>query len=374
MLVSGSDPGPHLDAVLPSSVAAMAGKPNRLGLPRIRAAIVVLVDGLGAAALKERSGHARTLASRMGSKDVIETGAPTTTAAALATLTTGTLPGRHGIVGYSALDPVADRVVNQLTGWGGTVDPATWQRMPTVFETATGVRSVAVGPARFASSGFSAAILRGAEYVGAEDIQERFDTALRVVGKSGSTLVYLYVPELDMAAHAVGLASDRWITALEEVDSALADALRRLRPDTALLVTADHGLIDVPAERHVLIDEWDGFDAVRHVGGDPRLVHLYLDPGASTEDRDALAARWAEDEAPRGRVLTRDQAIADDWFGPVDPEVAPRIGDILIEARAEIAYYDGGGPSSPRSMVGQHGAWSDKERRVPLLRFGAAQR
>lgn len=374
MLASGSDAGPHLDAVLPSSIAAMSGQPNRLNLPRIRAAIVVLVDGLGSAALRERAGHARTLASRMGSKDVLETGVPTTTAAALATLTTGTLPGRHGIVGYSALDPVSDRVVNQLTGWGGTVDPATWQRMPTLFETATQVNSVAVGPARYGTSGFTAAILRGAQYVGAEDLAERFDAAIRAVGKSGPTLVYLYVPELDMAAHATGLASDRWITALEDLDAALADTLQRLRPDTALLVTADHGVLDVAPEQHVLIDEWDGFEAVRHLGGDPRLVHLYLEDDVAAQDRDALAERWSTAELPRGRVLTRDQAIADGWFGPVDDEVAPRIGDILIEARADVAYYDGSAPSTARSMVGQHGAWSDRERRVPLLRFGAAAR
>ena len=374
MLASGSDAAPHLDAVLPSSIAAMTGQPNRLNLPRIRASIVVLVDGLGASALRERSGHARTLAARMGPKDIIDTGVPTTTAAALATLTTGTLPGRHGIVGYSALDPAADRVANQLTGWGATMDPATWQRMPTVFETATDVRSVVVGPARYASSGFTAAILRGAEYVGAEDIGERFDAALRVVGKAGATLVYLYVPELDMAAHAVGLASDRWITALEDLDAAVTDALKRIRPDTALLVTADHGMLDVSADRHVLIDEWDGFEAVRHVGGDPRLVHLYLEPEVGRSDRDALAARWSDAEVSRGRVLTRDQAVAEGWFGAVDDEVLPRIGDLLIEARADIAYYDGSAPSAPRSMIGQHGAWTDRERRVPLLRFGAASR
>lgn len=374
MLASGSDAGPHLDAVLPSSIAAMSGQANRLHLPRIRAAIVVLVDGLGSAGLRERAGHARTLASRMGAKDTIETGVPTTTAAALATLTTGTLPGQHGIVGYSALDPVSDRVVNQLTGWGGTVDPATWQRMPTVFETATQVNSVAVGPARYGTSGFTAAILRGAQYVGAEDIAERFDAAIRAVGKSGATLVYLYVPELDMAAHATGLASDRWITALEDLDAALTDALRRLRPDTALLVTADHGVLDVASEQHVLVDEWVGFETVRHVGGDPRLMHLYLEESATAQERDELAARWAADELPRGRVLTRAQAVADGWFGPVDDEVAPRIGDILVEARADVAYYDGSAPSAARSMVGQHGAWSDRERRVPLLRFGAASR
>ncbi len=103
-----------------------------------------------------------------------------------------------------------------------------------------------------------------------------------------------------MAAHAAGLASDRWITALEELDSALADALRRLRPDTALLVTADHGVIDVASEQHVLIDEWDGFEPCGTSAAIRVCAPLPGAESATAEDRDALAARWAaEEQAPR---------------------------------------------------------------------------
>ena len=69
---------------------------NRLELPAVDRAVVVLIDGLGADPLRERAGHARTLASAMATKaDIIATGVPTTTAAALATLTTGVGPGTY---------------------------------------------------------------------------------------------------------------------------------------------------------------------------------------------------------------------------------------------------------------------------------------
>ncbi|HEY8588435.1 MAG TPA: alkaline phosphatase family protein [Naasia sp.] len=375
MVPTASAQGPHLHAVLPSCVAALAGEENPLGLPRLRSAIVVVVDGLGAAALKARAGHARTLAGALTRASTISTGVPTTTAAALSTLMTGAAPGEHGIVAYAALDPAADRIVNQLSGWGGTVDPLTWQRLPTVFETASAVRSVAVGPKKYRSSGLTAAILRGAEYVSADGIAERFDAALEHAATEGA-LVYLYIPEADQAAHAEGWQSDRWTAALEEVDGALTAALRRLPRGAGLLVTADHGILDVPAERHILLDDRAGLlDGVRHVGGEPRMVHLYLEPALEPGERAVLVERWRAAEGGRADVRSRDEAIADGWFGPVAPEVAPRIGDVLLAARGLVAYYDSRTASAgARSMVGQHGSWTPEETRVPLLRYGSAAR
>ena len=123
-------PAPRTDAlsladVLASCLGAVRGEPNRLSLRPVQNAVVVLVDGLGAEALRRRLGHARTLAGAFGSKSSIDAGFPTTTASALASLTTGVAPGQHGLVGYSVLDTDNDRVVNQLSGWDDRIDPAT---------------------------------------------------------------------------------------------------------------------------------------------------------------------------------------------------------------------------------------------------------
>ena len=130
-------PGPNPDRisladVLPSCLSALAGEENRIGLAPAHRIVVILVDGLGAAALKARSGYARVMnAALSGSIDSIF---PTTTAAALATLATGFGPGQHGLVGYSVLDAANDRVVNQRSGGDDRLDPANWQRIDTVFE------------------------------------------------------------------------------------------------------------------------------------------------------------------------------------------------------------------------------------------------
>ncbi len=376
MLPAAKPAGLSLADVLQSCLHALSSRDNRLDLPGVERAIVVLVDGLGADALKASAGHARTLSSALTAKSVIEAGFPTTTAAALASLTTGTLPGQHGLVGYSVLDAAHDRVVNQLTGWDRDLDPLTWQLERTLFERANddGFASVAIGPARYRDSSFSSAVLRGARYVGAASIGDRMLRALDVVREPGGpSLVYVYVPELDMAAHAYGWQSREWAEALETTDAALRGIVGGLTPRHGLLVTADHGIIDVPERGHVLFDTDPALiDGVRFVAGEPRCLQLHVEPDLSAAGLAKLLDLWKASESARAWVVTREELIDSGWLGQVRPEVRGRIGDVIVAARKEIAYYDTRTASQhARAMIGQHGSVTQPELRVPLLRFGA---
>jgi predicted AlkP superfamily pyrophosphatase or phosphodiesterase len=369
---------PRLAGVLGSSVASLRGEANGFELPAASGAIVVLVDGLGAANIQARAGHARFMASRMARRDVIRTVVPSTTAAAIASFTTGRMPGEHGLVGYRSLDAAHDRLVNQLNGWDDGMLPETWQRAETIFETeaALGLRSFAIGSPRYAASGFTRAVLRGAEYRSASSIADRFAEARRVLDEASGALVYLYVPELDQAAHAHGWESGRWLTVLEHLDAELAAFEHRMPRGAGLLVTADHGVIDVPAHRHVFIDERpELLDGVRHIGGEPRFLSMYLEPGLDDAARTALVDGWRGAEGHRAWVLSRDEAVEAGVYGPVADEVRSRIGDILIAARSAVAYYDRRERNrQAEAMIGQHGSLSDEETRVPLIRGGAYAR
>lgn len=363
-----------LAAVLPSSLAALGGGANELELPALDHVVVLVVDGLGASSLRARSGHARSLAPLLGKSTTIDAGFPTTTASALATLATGELPGVHGLVGYRVLDAANDRIVNQLSGWDDRLDPATWQRSRTVFERArdAGVTARAIGLPKYSDSGFTAAVLRGAAFVGGRTMADRFAAAEDALRAPGPALTYLYVAELDQLAHARGWESPEWTAALETLDALVASFARRLGPRQAMLLTADHGVVDVPVSGHVLFDTSpELIDGVRLIAGEPRFLHLHLD---RPEDATAVAERWRSAEGDRAWVATRQEAIVAGWFGPVvHPEVVSRIGDVLVGARKRVAYYDSRDVrDTGRGMIGQHGSLSADETRVPLLRFGAA--
>ncbi|TFB92004.1 alkaline phosphatase family protein [Cryobacterium sp. TMT1-3] len=372
----------RLADVLTSSLEAVCARQNPLGLPTVRKAVVILADGLGASSIRARSGHARFLSSRLNKSSIIDGVFPATTAAGIATLTTGVEPGQHGLVGYQVLDGARDRVVNQLTGWDGDMRPATWQRERTVFERAAdeSVPSFAIGPKRFVASGFTQAVLRGARYVAADTVADRFAAARSILSENPTALIYLYVAELDVAAHAHGWQSDRWLAQLETLDSEVSRFASTLRSDEGLLLTADHGVIDVPSTRHVLFDTEPALiSGVRHVAGDPRCVQLYLEPqqtaGSASSAADTLADAWRESQGDRAWIYTRAEAVAAGLYGRVADEVLPRIGDVVIAARKSIAYYDSRPANQKaRGMIGQHGSLTDEEVRVPLIRAGAFSR
>ncbi len=341
----------------------MRGEQNPLSLPRVAGAIVLLVDGLGAAQLGQRAGHARALATAPGGS--IEAGFPSTTAVALASLTTGALAGEHGIVGYDAVVPGAG-VRNQLRDWGGPMDPAEWQRVPTLLEREP---SIAIGEPRHAAGGFTRAVLRGAEYRGGRTMADRF--ALAEAAARERSLVYLYVPELDRLAHERGWQSDAWVDALEELDGYVRALVAALPRDVGLVATADHGMVDVDASAHLVVPP-ELLEHVEHVAGEPRCLQLHLAASAvgAGVDADALARAWDAWLGDAAWVATRQQVIDAGWLGLVDPEVAPRLGEVFVAARGRRALYvDAADPG--RGMIGQHGSLTPDELRVPLRRFGA---
>lgn len=360
MLPAAKPGAPRLADVLPAVLGSLRGARHPLGLPAVRSAVVVLVDGLGSANLGQAAGHARTIAS--GPRSRLRSGFPSTTAVALASLTTGTLPGTHGLVGYDALVPGVG-VRNQLRDWGGAMDPATWQRAPTLL---ADVPSFAVNEPRFAESGFTRATLRGAQYLGARTIVDRVDATLGALERGTGTLVYCYFAEADRAGHEHGWRSGEWSDALESIDGAVAQIVARAPAGTGVLVTADHGMVDVPWHQHRIIEPSLLADVV-HIAGEPRCLQLHVREGASVDD---VAARWRGAHGDEAWIATRDELVATGWFGAVHPDVLPRIGDVLVAARSLVAFY-ASEDDPARGMIGQHGSLTSEELVVPLARLGA---
>jgi hypothetical protein len=359
--------------VLTSAAAALGlgSFSNALGLPAARRVCVVMVDGLGLSLLKKRGGHAPFLRSHLENSRTIGAAFPSTTAASLASFGTGLPPGRHGMVGYDVLDPVQDKVVNMLGGWDDGVDPLTWQPHPTVFEQAAReIPVVTVSQPRFGDSPMTRAALRGGAFTGAGTVQARVRAAAEQLAGAETMLMYFYLNDLDKAGHRHGCASSDWTDRLEDLDSALRSLVRQVPPDTLVLLTADHGMVDVAEGQRFDYSQMPGLvDGVAHTAGEPRMVHLYCEPGLDAAGRERLRARWQEAFGRQAWVLTRGEAVAAGLFGAVvEPTVLPRIGDLLIAAREPIALYDTRRTSAAAlEVVGQHGSMTRAEREVPLL-------
>ncbi|WP_426999013.1 alkaline phosphatase family protein [Pseudarthrobacter sp. N5] len=368
-----------------TSAAASLGVPgfeNRLNLPPARRICVVLADGLGRNLLKQKSAHTPFLRSVMqsgqGAVPVwLDSAFPSTTASSLASLGTGLAPGQHGMVGYDVLDPGQDKVVNMLGNWDGGVDPLEWQPFSTVFERAAGhVDVTTVSLPQFSASPMTQAALRGGNFVSAVTAHARTAAAAEAMAGAESSLMYYYVNDLDKAGHRHGSQSAQWEHQLEELDSTVKRLHSVLPAGTTVLLTADHGMLDVPeAQRIDYSAEPELIAGVRHTAGEPRMVHLYLESPGDAAGRDRLLAAWRSRFGERIWAFTREEAVAAGLFGAVRPAVVRRIGDIMIAARDPVAFYDTRRVRpTALEVVGQHGSLTKAEREVPLLCFQAAGR
>ena len=361
-----------LAGVLPA-VARSLGVPDAPGrdgdlleLAPSRRAVVVLVDGLGYDLLRQRSGHAPFLRGLLPAARRLAAGFPSTTATSMGSFGTGLPPGAHGLVGYEVLVPGEDRLLNELS-WENGPDPRRWQPRQTVFErvAADDVAVTRVGPGFFDGSGLTNAALRGGSFAAAASLDARVDAAVSAVRRGDRSLVYLYWGELDKVGHVHGCQSWEWGDELELIDRAMGRLVASVPSDTAVIITADHGMVDAPhALRIDLAHDGELAAGVRHVGGEFRAPQLYCEEGAVPD----VLATWRERVGERARVLSRSEAIAQGWFGPVDPHVLERIGHVVVAMRDNFAIVDSR-TARPEllALLGLHGSLTHEEVSIPLL-------
>jgi predicted AlkP superfamily pyrophosphatase or phosphodiesterase len=349
--------------VVPSALGALGvnDEENPLGLPPAARYCVLLIDGLGWNLLRSHPAQTPFLSSLRA--EPITCGLPSTTATSLTSLGTGLPPGRHGVLGYTTRAPGRDEVFNALK-WQPAIDPLTYQPHPSLFERGhrSGVATRVVSKRQFRDTGLTRAALRG-PYWPADSYGERIAAAVSAVAADPS-LVYVYDSDLDHTGHQLGCRSAAWRHQLVMVDRFAEELYESLPSGTVFVVTGDHGMVDVPAQDRIDVDDLPALrDGTALIAGEARFRHVYTVDGATP---DVLAA-WQAAVGERAAVLTRAEAVEAGWFGAVEARVHERIGDVVVCARGSVAVCHRSVFPTEVKMVGLHGGMSEDELLVPLL-------
>lgn len=353
------------------SIGAHLGVPecldDPLGLAPALRYVVLLIDGLGWNLVRRSVRDTPYLGYLLGDARPITAGVPSTTVTSLTSLGTGLPPGQHGLVGYTSRVPSTGEILNALT-WESDLVARAFQPKATFFEraAAAGVSVSSVALERFAGTGLTEAGLRGADFVPfeselAEDV--RIDLIVQAAQRGERSIVYAYERELDHTGHTQGTASPTWLSHLVRID-AMCERLRDALPDDVrLVITGDHGMVDIDPDHQVVAeDEPDLMAGVSALAGEGRFRQVYVDHADPT----AVAARWADRLGDLAWVRTRDEAVDEGWFGPVDEDLRERYGHVLVAMRADWAVMTRQFPRE-LSLVGMHGSLTPAEMQVPLF-------
>ena len=314
---------------------------------------------------------------------------PSETAAAITTLHTGLLPAEHGLLGWHQyLDSIDESIQTLpfLLEDGTPVNdeyPLANPRELFAGEAiygdaeAAGIDTHVTQPEHIAGSASSVLTTAGAETHGYWNVADMALTVRDAVSEDGQTHVTAYVPNVDTISHVTGTeaarydAQARMVTEafrtgfLDELDAETAE-------ETAVLVTADHGHLNVddgvPADLSVpqvqdCLARGEEGDPIPPMGG-PRNVQFHVRDGRVEELRDYVESAANDDVV----TFTEDEYRERGLFGSNHAEPSEtfdrRAPDLLAVHRDHVMWHE------PDDKIGVHGGMTPEEMLVP---FAAAR-
>jgi hypothetical protein len=355
--------GACLDGLVPGLMSPPGSRPDWLPPPAGAAAqaVLLVLDGLGWLQLQERLVLAPVLGQLTGGP--ITSVAPTTTATALTSISLGCPPAEHGVVGYRMVvpGPSGPEILNVLR-WRTQSGDARPFLPPDRFQprAAFGGRTVPVATrGEFAGSGFTVAHLRGARLVG-WSLPSSLPVEVRRLLAEGEPFVYAYYDGMDKVAHIYGFG-EHYDAELVSVDRLVGDVAAVLPPGAVLVVTADHGQVEIGSAAVALDPSVMAHAAL--VSGEARFRWLHSQPGGGAD----LVAAARSCYAGEAWVHTIDEVEELGWFGGALSALArSRLGDVAVVPHQPVAYLDPGDLGEAR-LVCRHGSLTADEMHVPLL-------
>ena len=357
----------------------------------VRKVILFLVDALGYNQLRsvlrsEPNLIINELISR-GRFSPLTSIFPSTTVAALTSLSTGLTPQEHGMLGFHlflreyatvadmiGFTPIHDGEHGRLLRMG--LEPQKCLRAETIGQRLAnaGIPSYVLIKSIFKHSPLSKMFYNGAKAVhGFVNSSDMFVTLKRLVTQNPDerSCIMVYWDAIDSISHAYGPNSEAFAAEvrnlsyslerefMEQVDSQISGT-------TLLILTADHGQVTVPDNRLVRVDRHAKIrdNLLLPPTGDFRAAYLYAKQGKL----DVLRAYLDDQLSDQMVAIPSSKALSSGlWgYGDIHPEVPERMGNLVAIMRENYAFYSSV-KEKPYYTGGKHGGLTPDEMLIPFL-------
>ncbi|MFT3736202.1 MAG: alkaline phosphatase family protein [Rhodocyclaceae bacterium] len=337
--------------------------------------VFFLIDGLGDDFLSRNRGIAPNLwRDRVASLSSVF---PSTTATAITTLMTAQPAAVHGLLGWFVRDEQSQSIVAPLPmrhrGGALVSDEALLARIlstPPMLEKATRATRFVTLP-DLAGGPYSLHHRQDATVHAYETLDSlawsvfRAARELDAAGAGRGRFVYAYTPLLDACGHDFGMESEQSRHTLAMIDQVYGQ-MRQLLPDAHFVVSADHGFIDNPTDRQIVLsDHPDIYRMLRGpLTGEQRVAYCHVKP----EFQASFGLRVADRFGDYLFAMPAAQAFDAGLFGPGSgAQALLRGGDWLLIPRDDWTVADRLPGEGGYRMIGVHGGMSAGEMRVPLI-------
>lgn len=369
---------------LMSSLTAALGQSSGL-YPELRAlpateiataknTVLMVIDGLGYEYLTGPGAGSVMHQHLHAAMDAV---APPTTAASISCFLTGDAPQQHGLTGWFTwlrelgsvvtVLPFQHRAGRASLFDHGITPEALFGHRP-VFDRME-VDCYSLMPDWLVESEFNRAHLGKAQIDGHRGSDDYFGKIEALVRASEQRkYIYAYWPSFDAIAHDAGVASKKLAQHFAKLDRGFSQLLENLAgSDTRLILTADHGFIDTDQDTRLSSnDHPELLDCLQiPLCGEPRLAYAYPRPDKRQAFIDYIHKHLAHAvELHNGRDLIAQGLYG---LGEPHPELHSRVGDLVLQMKANYIMTQRLPGEPELNMIGQHGGLSSAEMRVPLV-------
>ena len=347
------------------------------GLEDCHSVILLLIDGMGCAQLDTLAPGGWLQQQQCATLSSVF---PSTTTAAITTLMTGLPPSQHSLLGWHVWAPEANGIATPLPlryHWladaAQALDDAalaaTLYSRPSALQGGDRQHYV-LQPQYIADSYYSRHHGGQAQHLPWRGYAELFATLATLAATPERKFVYAYIPDLDALMHGKGTTHPKAQALLARLQQHCAELAAALPADCRLLISADHGQIDIPPDRLLFINDYPELAALlaRPLSGEPRAAICHVQPGQA----DAFRARFAQTLGHIAWCLPAADVIAHGWFGPPPhhPLLTARAGDFVLLMKENWGLLQTVGDEKRPPLLGNHGGLSAAEMQVPLIVCG----
>lgn len=307
---------------------------------------------------------------------------PTTTAAAVTSFLSGEAPLQHAMTGWymyfkelgctSLSLPFCPRFAHQPYDTQG-IHPSDIFVYKNIFDRLF-IPYTIISPNKTINSAYSNHSFGSRNKIGYENHQDFF----KIVGKkitenienpnASNNMIYAYYPYFDEFAHIYGIGSQNCVDLYNKFEYDFRKLKEQFTDsNTLFIITADHGLVDVPNENKLRVSDYPKLAETLTLPlcGEGRVPFCYVRSSKTKQFTDFISNEFSE----YCEMISIDEALEQNLFGlgEMHPRFYERVGDFILLMKDHYILIDPQLNEKEHPFVGFHGGLSDDELYVPLI-------
>lgn len=334
--------------------------------------LLMVIDGLGFEYLMKKHGSFLKDNTRGRITSVF----PPTTAAGVTTFLTGVAVQQHALTGWfmflkeigilSRILPFVPRVGKEPFDKHG-VDIKDILEVES-FASRINRKSFVINPKMLIQSAFTKTTSKKAKREGYRNLDDFFNKAAKTIKLPGKKYIYAYWPDIDSFSHEFGVGSSKHEKHFKEIDKKIKKFIDKIKgTNTKVIITADHGLINTPTEKVILLKDHPKLLECLTMprSGEGRLAYFYVHPSKARQFEWYVKTHldkycW---------MYKGEELIAKNFFGLGAPnkKLFDRIGDYILVMKENYIMKDVLLGEHENKNIGHHGGVSKDEIYVPLI-------